>query len=185
MNMVWAISEPVPAEPLVARAPDQPPLAVHDVAFVLDQFNVAAVPLATVMGVAVSVTDGGGLGITVTVADWLVVPPLLVQLSAKELVADRGPVLCEPLVAFVPLHAPDAVQIDAPRLLHVSVDEFPTLMLTGVALKASCGGPLDATGRTSIALTQASPATRVKTRLSVPSDVTRNVRSATVLTGTT
>ena len=58
-KVVEAVSAPVLADPLVARAPLQPPLAVHVVALVLDQFSVAAAPLMTVPGAAVSVTDGG------------------------------------------------------------------------------------------------------------------------------
>jgi hypothetical protein len=172
-------------DPLVARVPVQPPLAEQVVAFALDQFNMAAAPLATVAGVVVRVTDGGGFGITVTNAEPVAVPPLPVQLSPNVLVACNGPVLYDPLVACVPLHAPDAVQVDAPALLHVRVAGFPILTLAGVALNVSCGAALEPIGRTSIAFTHASPTTRVNARLSVPSDVTMNVRSATVLTGTT
>jgi hypothetical protein len=186
-NVVAAVSAPVLADPVTAFAPLQPPLAVHEVAFVLDQFSMAAAPLVTVAGVAVSVTVGKGLAATVTVAEPVAVPPLPVQLSPNVLDAESGPVFHEPLVAFAPVHAPDAVQLDAPVLLHVSVDAFPMLTLVGDALSESCGGegPPDPTGLTSIPFTHASPATRVKTRLSVASEFTMKVRSATVLTGTT
>ena len=103
--------------------------------------------------------------------------------------ADNAPVFHDPLVDFVPLHAPDAVQLDAPVLLHVSVDAPPAPTLVGDAFSETCGtvgaGVPPATGLTSIAFTHASPATRVKTRLRVASEVTMKVRSATVLTGTT
>ena len=188
-NKVVAVRGPVLCDPLVAFAPLQSPLAVHEVAFVLDQVRVAALPLMTVLGLADNVTEGGGLETTLTVVEAFVVPPLFVQLSANVLVADNGPVLTDPLVERLPLHAPDAAHVDAPTLFHVSVDAFPTLTLVGDALSVTCGGcggsGVEPTGRTSIALTHASPVSRVKTRLSVESVVTMKVRSATVLTGTT
>ena len=185
-NKVVAVRGPVLCDPLVAFAPLQPPLAVHEVAFVLDQVRVAALPLMTVLGLADNVTDGGGLETTLTVVEAVLVPPLPVQLSANVLVADNGPALTDPLVDRLPLHAPDAVHVDAPTLFQVSVDEFPTLTMVGDALNVTCGGGgVEPTGRTSIPLTHASPATFVKTRLRVESVVTMKVRSATVLTGTT
>ena len=72
---------PVELEPEIERAPLQPPEAVQPVALVDDQFSVAAAPLATLLGVAVSVTVGAG-GLTVTVADALALPPAPLQLSA-------------------------------------------------------------------------------------------------------
>ncbi|MBS0375269.1 MAG: hypothetical protein JSR73_11865 [Proteobacteria bacterium] len=69
-----AVRFPVLAEPLVAFDPLQPPEAVHVVAFVELQLRVDAVPLASEVGFAVSVTVGAGT--TVTVADCRpVVPP--------------------------------------------------------------------------------------------------------------
>ena len=59
---------PVDCEPLKAWPPDQLPAATQEVAFVDDQFKVAAPPLVTVPGVAVKVTVGGG-AVTVTVVD--------------------------------------------------------------------------------------------------------------------
>ena len=54
----------VELEPDVERAPLQPPDAVQPVAFVDDQVSVAASPLATLVGVAVSVTVGArGAGV--------------------------------------------------------------------------------------------------------------------------
>jgi hypothetical protein len=64
--------------PLVASDPLQPPDAEHVVAFVEDQVRVEAVPLATVVGLADSVTVGAAV-FTVTVADWAALPPLPVQ----------------------------------------------------------------------------------------------------------
>lgn len=60
--------------------PDQPPEAVQAVALVEDQVKVAAVPLVTVLGLAEKLTVGAGV-VTVTVADWVALPPLPVHVS--------------------------------------------------------------------------------------------------------
>ena len=57
--------------------PDQPPVAAQEVALVELHDTVDAPPLAMLVGLAPSVTDGSGT--TVTVADPLFVPPLPVQ----------------------------------------------------------------------------------------------------------
>jgi hypothetical protein len=66
--------------PLMASAPVQPPLAVQDVAFVLDQVRVELPPEETVVGLADSVTVGAGTTVTVVLAGD-VVPPAPVQAS--------------------------------------------------------------------------------------------------------
>jgi hypothetical protein len=63
-----ALSAPLDCEPLTALAPDQPPDAAQAVALVADQLNVALPPLATVLGLAVSVIVGAE-EVTDTVAD--------------------------------------------------------------------------------------------------------------------
>ena len=55
-------------EPLVASAPDHPPLREQDVTFLLDHLSVEVLPDGMVVAVAVKVTAGvGGLGAAVTV----------------------------------------------------------------------------------------------------------------------
>jgi hypothetical protein len=54
---------------------------VHEVALVEDQVKVEPLPLATLVGFALIETVGGGVAATVTVADWLAVPPAPVQLK--------------------------------------------------------------------------------------------------------
>jgi hypothetical protein len=66
--------------PLTASAPLQPPLAVHSVAFVLDQVSVELPPEAIVVGLAVNVTVGAGATVTVALAGALV-PPAPVQIN--------------------------------------------------------------------------------------------------------
>jgi hypothetical protein len=65
--------------PLMPGAALQPPLAVQVDAPVLDHVRVLVCPEAMDVGLAARVTVGGGT--TVTVVDWLVVPPVPVQAS--------------------------------------------------------------------------------------------------------
>jgi hypothetical protein len=68
--------------PLVAFVPVQPPLAVQEVALVLDQVRVELLPGSIVVGIAVSVTVGTAAAVTVTVAlVGEVVPPAPEQVS--------------------------------------------------------------------------------------------------------
>ena len=64
---------------MTALVPDQAPDAVQDVALVADQVSIALLPLATVLGAADRLTAGAGV-VTETVADWIALPPLPVQL---------------------------------------------------------------------------------------------------------
>jgi hypothetical protein len=64
---------------VAALAPDQAPDATQEVALVADQVNMELLPLATVLGPADRVTVGAGV-VTETVADWVALPPLPVQL---------------------------------------------------------------------------------------------------------
>ena len=65
------------AVPLADLAPVHAALAAQVVALVELHVRVAAPPLATLPGLAVSVTVGADT--TVTVADWLALPPAPVQ----------------------------------------------------------------------------------------------------------
>ena len=67
-------------EPFTAFVPDQAPPAVQVVALVVDQFNVALLPLVTALGPTERVTVGVG-DLTETVADWAAVPPRPEQVS--------------------------------------------------------------------------------------------------------
>jgi hypothetical protein len=61
VNEESAVSAAVTSEPLVAFAPLQPPEAVQEVAFDEVQVSVVVAPEATLVGLAVSVTLGGGV----------------------------------------------------------------------------------------------------------------------------
>ncbi len=69
--------------PLVPWLPDQPPLPVQRVAFLLDQVSVVLAPAVMVVALAVSVTLGAaGVGVvTVTRTDALAAPPAPAQAS--------------------------------------------------------------------------------------------------------
>jgi hypothetical protein len=71
---------PVDCVPLAVLVPDQAPEAVQEVAFVAVHVNVELLPLATVLGLAAKIMAGAG-EVTETVADWLALPPLPVQVS--------------------------------------------------------------------------------------------------------
>ena len=144
--LLAAVSAPVLAEPAVARLPDQAPLAAHDVALVEDHVNELLPPLATLVGLAVKVTVGAGTELaTVTVTDLLALPPSPLQLSVNVLLAAvSAPVLAEPLVARLPDHAPEAVQLVALVDDHVSELLPPLATETGLAVSETVGA-LDAT----------------------------------------
>jgi hypothetical protein len=74
------LSAPIVCEPLTDLVPDQAPVAVQAVAFVAAQVSVEPLPLATLVGLADKVTVGFGES-TVTVADWVALPPLPVHVS--------------------------------------------------------------------------------------------------------
>jgi hypothetical protein len=78
---VLALSAPLDWEPLIALVPDQPPVAVHDVAFFDDHVRFEAPPLATVLGLALKLTVAVGRALTDTVADCTAFPPAPVQVS--------------------------------------------------------------------------------------------------------
>jgi hypothetical protein len=67
--------------PLGFSFPDQPPDAVQLLAFVEDQLSIADPPLLTVVGLALRLTVGLTGVVTLTVTDWLALPPGPLQLS--------------------------------------------------------------------------------------------------------
>jgi hypothetical protein len=141
--VVLADTAPVDCEPLSPLAPLQPPDALHEVAFVLDQVSKEEAPEFTVLGVAVRVTTGALLE-TVTVADCVADPLAPVQVSSYSVVFVRVPVGQLPLVATLPCQPPEAVQAVAPTELQLSVELPPLLTVVGAAASvtdALAGGP--------------------------------------------
>ena len=138
--VVLALSAPVACDPVVAMVPDHPPEAVQEVAFVLDQFNVEAPPLATVLGLALSVTVGAGVGaVTATVAACVALPPGPVQVIEYVAFVLRAPVDCEPLTDLLPDQAPPAVHAVALLDDQLRVELLPLLTVLGLALKDTVG----------------------------------------------
>lgn len=135
---VLAVSGPAVCVPLAPFVPLQPPEAAHEVALVEPHVSVEAVPLATEVGLAVSVTVGRAPTVTVAMAT-LLVPPVPVQVSAYDVVAVRVPVLWLPLGASVPLQPPDAVHDVASLELQVSVEAPPLLTEVCAALRDAVG----------------------------------------------
>jgi hypothetical protein len=121
-------------EPLTALVPDQPPDAVHEVAFVELHVSVELAPVAMELGLAVTVTVGAG-GATDTVADCAALPPGPVQLSVYVALAVSVPVEWEPLTAWAPDQAPLAVQEVALLDDQESIEALPLLTVLGLALR--------------------------------------------------
>jgi hypothetical protein len=124
--------------PLDASVPVQPPEAVHAVALVELQVSADVPPLATVVGLAVSVAVGTGAIVTVAVAGWLE-PPGPVQLSENVVAAVSCPVLWLPLVPSAPVQPPEAVHAVALVELQVSVDAPPLATVVGLAVSVAVG----------------------------------------------
>ncbi len=68
-------------DPLIAWLPVQPPEAVQEVALMDVQLSVEALPLATVLGLAVKLTVGAA-AVTETVTDCVALPPVPAQETA-------------------------------------------------------------------------------------------------------
>jgi hypothetical protein len=84
VNVVLAVMLLMAVLPEVFLLPLQPPEAVQEVAFVEDHVSCVLPPLATLVGLALSVTvgAGGGGAETLTVTELLLEADPLVQLSA-------------------------------------------------------------------------------------------------------
>jgi hypothetical protein len=75
-----AVSAPVDCEPLTGRPPDQAPEALHEVALVADQVNVALLPLVIALGPTLRLTVGAA-DLMETVVDCEALPPVPVQVN--------------------------------------------------------------------------------------------------------
>jgi hypothetical protein len=137
-NDEFVVRAPVLWVPLAGRAPLQAPDALHAVALVELHVSVAAPPLTTVEGAALSVAVGGAAMVTVTVATGLA-PPGSVHVSEKVVSAVSAPVVWVPLVATRPLQPPEAVHAVALVELHVNVDTPPLATDVGAAANVAAG----------------------------------------------
>ncbi|GAB4466198.1 MAG: hypothetical protein OHK0044_05750 [Burkholderiaceae bacterium] len=155
-NALLAVSGPVDWDPDSGFCPDHVPDAAHVVAFADDHVNVAAPPLATLVGSALSETvgagGGGGALWTMTVTDCVAVPPAPLHESEKMLLAVSGPVVSEPAVALTPDHAPDATHVVASVDVQVSVAAAPLGTFTGLAVSDTDGAAGGGTAATLIVI---------------------------------
>ncbi|HWR49109.1 MAG TPA: hypothetical protein VN327_16090 [Pseudonocardiaceae bacterium] len=127
-----AVSEPEDCEPLTPLVPDHPPEPEHEVAFFAAQVSVVEAPEVTVLGFAVSVTAGAEAE-TVTVADWVAVPPVPVQVNSYSVVLDNAPDDQVPLVATAPCQPPEAVQAVALVEVQCRLEVAPAATVVGEA----------------------------------------------------
>jgi hypothetical protein len=112
---------------------------VQAVALVDVQVRVDALPLATLVGLALNDTVGAEGAETVTVADCDAEPPAPVQVSVNFVVAVRVGVASEPAVASEPLQPPEAVQAVALVDDQVNEDTAPLLTVVGLAARVTVG----------------------------------------------
>ena len=133
--------------------PAHPPDAVQAFALADDQFSVAEPPLATVVGVAVNVTEGAAGCVTVTFTDCVVSPPAPVQVNANAELAVNAPVDAVPEVALVPLQLPDAVQDVAFVDDQVSVAAEPETTADGATASVTVGASGAVGGCVTLAMT--------------------------------
>jgi hypothetical protein len=103
------------------------------------QVRVDALPLATLVGVALNDTVGADGAETVTVADCDAEPPVPLQVSVNFVVAVRAGVTCEPAVASEPLQPPEAVQAVALVDDQVNDDVEPLWTVAGFAVRVTVG----------------------------------------------
>jgi hypothetical protein len=92
--------------------PVQPPDAAQDVVFAETQVKVDASPAIIALGLAL-IDNVGAAPETVTVADWVALPPGPAQVNVKVSLWVSAPVEIDPLIGSAPLQAPDALQLVA------------------------------------------------------------------------
>ena len=146
---VVVVAGDTPTEPLVSRAPDQPPLPTQLEAFLLDHRSVALVPAVMVcaleLSVTVGATDVGVAGWTVTVTAALPLPPVPEQFRVYVVVL-VGATRAVPLVACVPDHPPDAVHVVAWVVDQLTVAPWPAVKVAGVAVRVTVAATGGVTG---------------------------------------
>jgi hypothetical protein len=126
-----------PSAPLIASAPVQPPLAVQEVAFVLDQVRVELPPEEMVVGLADSVTVGAA-GFTVTVAVWVAAAPAAFVTVREYIVVTGGVTLTVcPLVTAM---FPGAMTPVPLAKTAVKLEELPVVIAAGLAVKLVMAG---------------------------------------------
>jgi hypothetical protein len=116
---------------------------VQALALLDDQLNIAEPPLLMVVGLTLRLTAGAGVE-TLTVTDWLALPPGPLQVSMKVVVTLSGPVPALPLVGSPPDQPPEAVQLVAFVEDQLSIADPPPLTLVVFALRLTVGATVAA-----------------------------------------
>ena len=98
-----------------------------------------ALPLATLVGLALNDTVGAGGAETLTVVDCDAEPPVPVQVSVNFVVAVRAGVARDPAVASAPLQPPEAAQAVALVDDQVNDDVEPLWTVAGFAVRVTVG----------------------------------------------
>jgi hypothetical protein len=106
------------------------------------QVNVDALPLLTLVGLALNDTVGAAAACTVTVVDCDATPPVPEQVSVNFVVAVSAAVAAEPVVAIEPAQPPEAVHDEALVEDQASADVAPLLMVVGFAVRVTVGAGL-------------------------------------------
>ena len=109
------------------------------VALVELQVRVDALPLLTLVGLALMDTVGAGGAETLIVADCDAKPPAPVQVRINFVVAVRAGVVCEPADDSEPLQPPEAVQAVALVDDQLSAEVAPLLTVAGFAVRVTAG----------------------------------------------
>jgi len=135
--------------------PLQPPVAVQVVEFFEVHDSCDEPPDATLVGAALSVTDGQG--ITVPLTRFATVPPSPLQVSHRSTQAPavNGPTLAVPDVALAPVHPPLAAHVFAYVVVQFTVKKpFTVLDPVNVSVGADTAYALLDKVRTSAAVSQ-------------------------------
>ena len=140
--VVSCVSGPTLCEPVMVLVPDQPPDALQVLTLTPVQLSVEFVLRATLRGFADRLTEGPPLDVTVTLAVLAAVSaPAPAQVRVKLAFAVRLPVLCVPDVPREPLHEPEAAQLVAFVVVHVSCEAAPDCTEVGDAVSVTVGAP--------------------------------------------
>ena len=120
--------------------PVQPPEAVQAVALVEDHVSCVLPPLFTAVGFALSVAEGAGLLLTVTVTLCMaLVPPGPVHCAEKVLFDVMLEIVCVPDVATLPLQSPEPVHEVALVEVQLSIDVPCGETAVGFAVRSTVG----------------------------------------------
>lgn len=148
VNVVFAESALLIMLPLMDCPPDQPPDALHELAFVAVHDSRVLAPFATIGGFSAKLTVGAGT--TATLFESLPVPPTPVQVSVNLVFVESALLVALPLVPLEPDQPSDALHELALVLVQESCVVAPLATLAGLTVRLTVGGPTTATDSASL-----------------------------------